>query len=565
MAERKQDGCFLMPSVKVSLKDMQKLVGKKLSLKDFKEAVLFAKGEVDGVEGDEITVDVKDSNRPDLWSAEGIARELKARLGVEKGLPVYKAKKSKISCTIEKSVENVRPFIACALVKGVKVDEDFLIQMIQLQEKVGTTFGRKRKEAGIGLYDFEKMTPPVFYRGCKDKEIEFVPLEYKVEMRPSEILKEHPKGKEFGHLLEGQERYPIVIDSKNVVASMPPIINSQTTGKITEKTREIFIESTGFNWETVNTALNVIAMALADRGGRIESVEIKFPKTKTYPKKSIHTPIFDTRTIEVKLENVRKISGLNLSNKEILGLLAKARYGAKIKGEKIIAEYPGYRQDILHEVDVIEDILISYGYDKFNPLPIELVTTGKERPETLKADLAREICIGLGLQEILTYTMSSKQKQTEMIGVDGEKEKFVELANPISEKYTIFRKRLFPELLEFLSQNKHFAFPQKIFEVGKTVELDKESETGVREKNVLSIALSGKGAEFTVIKGVLDAIANSLGEKYSLQESKENALEQGKSASFTIGGKKGFLGEVKKGILQNFGLEQETAVLEIEI
>jgi phenylalanyl-tRNA synthetase beta chain len=565
MAKRKRDGETVMPSVKVNLKDMQKLIGKKISLAEFKEAILFAKGEVDGIDGKEITVDVKDSNRPDLWSAEGLARELKARLGIEKGPPKYQVKKSGVSCTIEKSVEKTRPFIACALVKGVKVDEDFLIQMIQLQEKVGTTFGRKRKEAGIGLYDFEKMTAPVFYRGYKDKEIEFVPLEYKVKMRPSEILEEHSKGKEFGHLLEGHERYPIVIDSKGVVASMPPIINSQTTGKITEKTRQIFIESTGFNWETVNTALNVIAMALADRGGKIESVEIKFPKTKTYPKKSIHTPVFDTRSIKVELEDIRKTSGLELSNNEILKLLAKARYTAKIKGKKVIVEYPSYRQDILHAVDVIEDVIISYDYGKVKAAPIELVTIGAERPESLKVDLTREVCIGIGLQEILSYTMASKQKQTAMVGLDEEKEKFVELANPISENYTIFRKRLFPELLEFLSQNKHFSFPQKIFEVGKVVELDPKSETGVEEKNVLCIALSGKGAEFNTIKGVLDAVTENLGIKYSLKESELAFLEKGRQGEIIIAGKKGFLGEVSNKTKQNFGLEQSTVILELEI
>jgi phenylalanyl-tRNA synthetase beta chain len=553
-----------MPNVTFSLKDMQKLVGKKLSLAEFKEAVLFAKGEVEAVEGDSITVDVKDTNRPDLWSAEGIARELRGRLGIEKGIPKYRAKKGKISCTIEKSVEGVRPFIACALVKNVKVTEDFLIQMIQLQEKVGMTFGRRRKETGIGLYDFGKMTPPVFYRGYKDSEIEFVPLEYKVKMRPSEILAEHPKGKEFGHLLEGTKRYPIVIDSKKVVASMPPIINSQTTGKITKKTKKIFLEVTGFNWETVNTALNVMVMALADRGGKVESVKIKFPKTKTYPNKPVYTPVFETKKIEVKLDDIRKKSGLNPSNKKILELLAKARYNAKIKGNKVVAEYPGYRQDILHAVDVIEDVLISHGYDNIEPEPMEIAVVGKGRPENKRANLVGEICVGLGLQGVLTYTMTNKEKQAAMIGLDSEKEQFVELANPVSERYTVFRKRLYPELLEFLSENKHVAFPQKIFEVGKTIELNPKSETGVSEKNRLCIVLSGKGAEFTVIKGVLDAIADNLGESYSLKECSEPSLEKGKSTTVSLSGKKGFLGELTKKAMQNFGLEQPTAVLELE-
>lgn len=554
-----------MPNIETSKRDLEKLIGKKFSKKELDKALLYAKAEIDSAKGDALVIEVKDSNRPDLWSAEGLARELKGRLGIEKAIPKYKVRKGKVSCTIEKTVEKARPFIACALVKNVKVTEDFLIQMIQLQEKVGMTFGRRRKEIGIGLYDFKKMTPPVFYKGYKDNEMEFVPLEYKVKMRPSEILLEHPKGKEFGHLLEGHERFPIVIDSKGVVASMPPIINSQTTGKVTEKTKELFLEVTGFNWETVNTALNVMVMALADRGGKIESVKIRFPKTKAYPKKPVFTPFFDTKKVEVSLDEIERITGLNLSRKQIIELLSRARYNAVIKGNKVVVEYPSYRQDILHQVDVIEDILVSYGFENINPLPIKIAVVGEERTETKKAKLIGEICAGLGLQGILTYTLTNKEKQAEKIGLDVEKEKFVELANPMNENYTVFRKRIYPELLQFLSENKHYAFPQKIFELGKTLDLDPKAETGVSEKNRLCIALSGKGAEFTVTKGVLDTIADNFGLKYTLKENNDTTFETGKSAIINIGGKKGILGEISKKTKQNFGIEQATAILEMEI
>ncbi len=209
-----------MPTIEVNKKDLEKLVGKKLTQPQLEEALMFVKGEIDDQSGDIIKVDVKETNRPDLWSTEGIAREIRNRLGLEKGIKKYKVEKAKTECTIEKSVEKSRPFIACAIVKGIKITENLLVQMIQLQEKVGMTYGRKRKETGIGLYDYDIMKPPIFYRGYKDKEIEFVPLEYKVKMRPSEILMEHPKGKEYAHLLKGVEFFPIVIDSENVVASM---------------------------------------------------------------------------------------------------------------------------------------------------------------------------------------------------------------------------------------------------------------------------------------------------------------------------------------------------------
>ncbi|MDO8626991.1 MAG: hypothetical protein Q7K42_00865 [Candidatus Diapherotrites archaeon] len=173
-----------MPNIDINLKDLEKLLGKKLP-EDLDEFFMFVKGEIDSREGDELKLDVKETNRPDMWSTEGIARELKAKLGLETGLPKYKVKKGTTKVFIDKNLENVRPLIACAIVRNVKISENLLIQMIQLQEKIGTSFGRKRKECGIGLYDFSKMTPPVYYKGFKDNEIEFVPLEWKVKMRPS--------------------------------------------------------------------------------------------------------------------------------------------------------------------------------------------------------------------------------------------------------------------------------------------------------------------------------------------------------------------------------------------
>ncbi|MDO8625019.1 MAG: phenylalanine--tRNA ligase beta subunit-related protein, partial [Candidatus Diapherotrites archaeon] len=232
-----------MPSLEISKKDLESLVGKKFkSEEELEEALAFAKTELDSLEGDQIKCSPSDSNRPDLYSAEGIARELKAKLGIQKGIPHYQVVKGTQRAIVEKTVEKVRPIFLGAIVRNVQVTENLLIQMIQLQEKITQTFGRRRKEVAVGMYDYDQMKFPVYYRAVKDNEIEFVPLEYQVKMRPSEILLEHPKGKEFGHLLAGTDRYPILIDSAGVVASMPPIINSQATGKVTEKTRNLFAE-----------------------------------------------------------------------------------------------------------------------------------------------------------------------------------------------------------------------------------------------------------------------------------------------------------------------------------
>ncbi|MBN1940719.1 MAG: phenylalanine--tRNA ligase subunit beta [Candidatus Diapherotrites archaeon] len=546
-----------MPSLEASKKDLEKLVKKKFACKEELETALeFAKCELDSIEGDKLSIGVKDTNRPDLLSTEGIARELRSRYTKDRGVPKYMVKKSGVTLIVDKNVAKIRPCIAAALIKNIKVTEDFLIQMIQLQEKVCLTFGKRRKEAAIGLYDWKKLKAPMHYKAFKLREKKFIPLEYKVEMDLEEILLEHPKGKEYKHLLEGFDKYPLLLDSKGAVASMPPIINSQLTGKVSEETKEVLVEVTGYTQETVNTALDVMVSAIAERGFSVYSVKIK------YPDKTIVTPTFKPKKVTVNLGSVTRLTGLDLTPKQAKELLEKARYNVRTAKGKLLCEYPSYRQDILHEVDVIEDVLISTGYNKIEPAPVELACTGSESSEALAMDSAREICVGMGLQEVLTFTMTSREKQAKKIGL--KENDFVEIANPVSINYEVFRKNILPELLDFLGKNKHCLYPQKIFEIGKCLELDESKENKVREPVKLCVVLSGKGAEFTVIKSALDALCKNMNWEHSIEDSNISFLEKGKQGKVTIGSKKGFFGELNKKTLEEFGLEMPTACFEIE-
>jgi phenylalanyl-tRNA synthetase beta chain len=550
-----------MPTIEASKKDLEKLIGKKFSKEQLEEALLFVKGELDGQDGDTLKIDVKETNRPDLWSAEGIAREIKARIGKEKGIKTYKTTKGKIKVFVDKNLEKVRPLIACAVVKGVKVDNDFIIQMVQLQEKVGETFGRKRKETGIGLYDLNVMKPPIYYKGYRDVDIEFIPLEWKVPMRPTEILSQHEKGKAYKHLLENAKVFPIVIDSEDTVASMPPIINSNITGKVTEQTKNLFIEVTGFKWDIVSTALEVMCMALADRGGKIETTEVHFPEGKTYPARKVSTPEFKTQKISFKTELFNQVTGLEISNAELKKLLERARYNVTVTKAKTSVEFSNYRQDIMHAVDVIEDGLISYGYDKIKSEPVEMCVFGKSLKELDDLEKVRDGCIGLGLQEVTSFTLTSKKNQEKNLLL---KEKFVELANPMSSSYAIMRKRLLPQSLTFLAKNKNQLFPQRIFEVGACLELNSNASNGVNQSNHVCALTTHSNVNFTEIKSILVSLCDYLNLNLKIKKKSFSFLGEN-SAEITVNGKKGFVGELSKEVEQNFGLKKPTAVFEFEL
>ena len=552
-----------MPNIEVSKKDLESLVGKSFTRIELEEALEYVKGEIDALDGDALRIDCKEPNRPDLWSAEGIAREIRARMGKEKGVAEYKVHKGDVAVHVDANLQGVRPLIACAVVKGVTINDEFIKQIVQLQEKVGESFGRKRKELGIGLYDFDIMVPPIQYKGFADDKIEFVPLEWKVPMRPSEILAQHDKGKAYAHLLKDAKVFPIVIDSKNVVASMPPIINSQITGKVTDKTKNLFIECTGFKWRTVQTALEVICMALADRGGKIYSCHLHFPKESApYPAKAIFSPGFLTEKLSFDKALIKDKSGLELKDKEIIDLLARARYNAEIKGDKVKVEYSSYRIDVMHSVDVIEDLLISYGFNNVAPQKIEMNVVGSQLKEAEALDFVRGGCVGLCLQEVMTYNLTSKEIQGKNMFL--EKEEFVEIANPVSISYELLRKRLSPQLLDFLRKNKDKEFPQRIFEVGTVLELREGAHNGIHESNHLCVVLTHSNVNYTEIKSFFDSLCKYLGltaqiKKHAFPFLGENAAE------ITINGKKGFIGELKKEVFDAFGLRKPVALFEIEL
>ncbi len=545
-----------MPTIEGSKKDLEKLVGKKFSKKELEEALLYVKGELDELKEDSMKIDIKETNRPDLWSLEGIARELRARLGIKKGLPKIETKKGNVKVIIEKSVKESRPLMVAAIVKNIKVTEDFLIQMIQLQEKVGLTFGRRRKETGIGLYDFDKLKPPVYYRGYRAREIKFAPLEFESDMHLDEILEHHPKGKEYGHLIKSFEFYPIVIDSKGTVCSMPPIINSNYTGKVTEKTKNLFVEVTGYKEKYVNTALQVIVAALAERGGKVEQVKI------IDGKKSYYTPDFTPKKHKVPAAYFNEISGMQWNNSQIIELLKKAGYNAKAAGENIECEYPTYRQDIIHAVDIVEDAIISYGYNNIVPEPIKTGAKGEERKETRLVDKVRDCCVGLGFQEILTFVLTSKENQQGKMLL--QKQDFVEIANPMSAKWEIFRQSLLPSALEFLSKNLHVSCPQKVFETGKVVVPWQESETGVFEPNRVCILICHDKTNFTEIKSHFDALAKNMGWETSAKAFSHPSFIEGRTAIIQGKNVSGIVGEINKKVLQNFGIENTVTAAEIE-
>jgi phenylalanyl-tRNA synthetase beta chain len=537
-----------MPAIEISKKDLLELVGKQIAEKELEKLLIGIKCEVE-FSGDLVKINVADVNRPDLLSCEGIAREIKGITGKEKGFPKIKIEKSDYFVKVDSELKEIRPNIACAVIKGVKLNEESIKQLIQLQEKLCENFGRGRKEAALGIYDFDKISWPVNYKAVAPGEVKFIPLDFSEALTPAEILRKHEKGIQYRHLLESCKKYPLLIDSKKEVLSMPPIINSNSTGKVSEKTKNIFIEVTGYNLRFVIPVLNIMVASIAERGGKIYSVRI--------PELKITTPDFTPKKISLDIDYCNKIIGTNFKAEEIVKLLEKARFECSVRGNKTEVSYLPYRQDIMDERDVIEEVALAYGYQNLSPEKPEISTIGKISELTNLKEKINCILIGLGMQEVATFTLTDKENLTKKFVNTSE---IIEVANPVSANYQFLRNTTLPSILEFLSANIKKEFPQKIFEIGECYDIKEE-----KTKTNLCVALSGTG-NFTEIRQIFEYVARYLGLTFEVKKSEnENFIEGRQAAIFVDGKRKGILGEINPKILHNFGLEMPTSIFEFEL
>ena len=533
-----------------TLEYLNSLIKKKLSLEEL-EDLLFKMGfELEDVKGDEIAIEMT-AERPDLLCPHGLARAINHYLGEKP--KEYKTKKSGYKVIVEDSVKKSRPFTVCAVVKNLKFNEDNLKEIIDFQEKLHTTFARGRKKAAIGMYPLENITPPIYYKAERPEKFSFVPLDFSESMTGKEILEKHPKGIDYKHLLEKCDKYPIFIDSKNEILSMPPIINSAKLGKITNDTKEVFIECSGFNMETLKKTLNLVVTTLVDFGGEAYSMDV------VYKDKKIETPDLDPEEINLEKCNAEKMLGLKLFDKEVFSLLERTGYICK--ENKIFV--PCYRVDILHEVDVIDDIARAYGPDNFIPEFPQVSTIGNLMRNTRIETRIRELMVGLGFQEVFTLILTSKDEQFEKMRIKGDA---IFLEDQADKSINMIRVSLLPELLRVLKTNQHYEFPQKIFEVGKVVFPGKETETRSREETHLSSLISNSIATYEEISSVLNSIFSNLNVSYRLKETEDRRFIKGRVAKIIIDGKEiGVVGEICPKVLDNFKLDNPTIGFELDL
>ena len=544
-----------MTILTLNKKELEKKVGKIDS--KMEELITMMGTPIEEIKEAEISIEVF-PNRPDLLSLQNFARALNQYIGKEKvaDFKINKPEKDFV-VTIDKSVKKIRPYTVCAIVKNLNFDDEKIKEIVDIQEKLHNSIGRNRKKVAIGVYPLEKIKLPIKFIAKKPEEIKFVPLDSPKEMNGRQILRNHPTGRDYAHLLKNAEVFPIFVDSNNKILSMPPIINSEETGRITKNTKEIFIECSGHNLFYLKKCLNILISALYYMGGKIYSMEIKDSKEGNFI-----SPDMSYEEREFDIKNIEKTLGINLTEKDIRVYLEKMGIKYVKKKDKSFALIPPYRMDILHWIDLSEEVAIAYGYQNFKPEIPKISTIGEEDSFEKKKKVISNILVGLGILETSTFHLTTKKNIKK---IHYEFNNFIEVEDSKTER-NVLRIDLLTNQLQIFSENSDSLYPQKIFEIGRVFEKNEKSDTGTKENNHLAISIIDEEVRFTDLKQILDYLFKMIDKSYEIKETNNNNYIEGRVGEIIFDGKSmGYIGEIAPRVLKNWKIKTPVISLEINI
>lgn len=509
--------------------------------------------------------------RPDIFDIGGLSRYLRSYIGARTGLVEYEVRPPKLSVRVDAKLsrpESLRPYIACAVLREVRLDHERIKLLMNLQEDLHWALGRNRKLASIGVYDLDALRGTEFRYDAVDPDgLRFVPLGLDPgaagsALTPREVLEKHKTGVEFAHLLRGFTAYPLLRDEAGTVLSMPPIINSEST-RVTLKTRQCFVDVTGLSQRCVDRALAILVTNLKEvlPELEIEAVRIEAPGG------SRQTPDLTPVPMSLSVNEAAETIGAPLDASTLRGLLE--RMGHAVTGEsdgRLQVRVAAWRNDVMHPVDLIEDAAIAYGYDRLEPRLVPTFTIGAPREIEEQSGLARRVLVGLGLHQVITLPLTSEAAALHRWRL-GDDPRAVRIENPISVEQTIARLSLLPGLLETLSINKQYDLPQQLFEVGDCCFVDEQAETGARQERMLAVALIGPHVGYADIRAVCDALAHELDRQVDVRPAEDPRFIPRRAAVLqTAAGRPiGVMGEVHPEVLESYGLRHPVAVLELSL
>ena len=469
------------------------------------------------------------ANRYDLLCIEGLSRALQIFLG-DRDAPKYQIVPSPTTAhpttmTVRKAnTDQVRPFVVCAILRDMTFDSNRYESFISLQDQLHRNLCRQRTLVAIGTHDLDTVTGPFLYDARAPQDISFVPLtpDDRGAFTAGDLLEVYETDPTTKHLkpyvpiIKDSPLYPVVLDSNENVLSLPPIINGSLS-KITLDTKNVFIECTATDLTKANIVLDTVVTMFSEycrQPFTVEPVTVNYEDASGTIVDSYQTPQLFTRQETAKVDFCNSLIGIKITPEEMKTLCNKVQLGpAELLENDTLLQItvPPTRSDILHPVDIAEDIGVAYGFNKIVKRIPATSTVGGEQPLNQLGDLLRDEIARAGYIEVLTHGLCSVYDN--FTALRRPIAPAVALSNPANVEYEVVRTSLLPGLLKTLQHNKSASFTGgfKLFEISDVVLPDDThvvTDTIVGAKNARRICAvyAGPTSGFEIIHGLVDRI-----------------------------------------------------------
>ena len=465
------------------------------------------------------------ANRYDLLCIEGLSRGLRIFLG-QQDPPAYQLTGEPVmTMTVKKpNCDKIRPFVVCAVLRDITFNEHRYQSFMDLQDQLHRNLCRQRTLVAIGTHDLDAIQPPFTYDARSPTAIDFVPLtpsdrgsfqaDSLLELYETDAACKHLKP--YVPIIKNSPVYPVVLDSQETVLSLPPIINGDPS-KITLNTKNVFIECTATDLTKANIVLDTVVTMFSEYCAKpftAEPVTVNYEAADGSIVSSYVTPQLYTRQERASVAFINSLIGIDLSAAEMKTLCDKVQLGPAelVENDTVLqVTVPPTRSDILHAVDIAEDVGVAYGFNNIVKKIPKTSTVGGEQPLNQLTDLVRDEIGRAGYMEVLTHGLCSVHDNfTALRRTVGPA---VRLANPLNVDYQVVRTTLLPGLLMTLKHNKAASFTDgfKLFEISDVVVPDDQhvvTETVVGAKNSRRVCAvyAGPTSGFEIIHGLVDRI-----------------------------------------------------------
>ena len=566
-----------MPKIEVNERLFFNLLGTQYDYDTLEDRLTCGKAELDerpdsALPEDQrvIKIELNDTNRPDLWSTAGIARQLRLHKGGKAtDYSSFMSTKDKlVDCgnrivTVDPQLKDIRPYMIAFVISGKPIDEPMLLDIIQTQEKLCWNFGRKRRSVSMGVYRSAMIQWPVHYKAVDPDKTSFVPLQCESPMTCRQILSDHPKGKDYGWILKDAPLFPLLTDDKGEVMSMAPIINSATLGAVQVGDSDLLVEMTGTDMTSLLLSANIVACDFADAGYTILPCKVEHPYDTGFGK-TIVAPFYFQAPATASLAEVNRILGSQLTAEEVTTALERMGNTVSVDGDKLTVQIPPYRNDFLHQVDIIEDVMMGMELSSFPPEKPRDFTIGRLSPVTLFSRKAKSLMVGLGYQEMIFNYLGSGKDYIQKMNIHGDN--VIEISNPMSENYQFVRPSIIPSLLGAETGSGNAVYPHRIFEIGKVAFRCDEEVTGTRTRQSLGFLTAAGDANFNTAASEVATLLHFLDHQYTVTEADDPRFIPGRQASIMVGNKVvGIFGELHPAVLENWAITVPCVAGELDL